>query len=75
MTTADIMTTPATTPTTTSATPLILDKLPKSPGVWAQAWARLKTDRVGMACLYVTVFLPTRPNCASNTRPIKNTVT
>jgi oligopeptide transport system permease protein len=30
--------------------------LPHSPGVWAQAWTRLKTDRVGMLSLYVTLF-------------------
>jgi peptide/nickel transport system permease protein len=30
--------------------------LPKSPGVWAQAWTRLKSDRVGMVSLYVTLF-------------------
>ncbi len=34
----------------------MLQTLPKSPGVWAQAWARLKTDRVGMVSLYVTLF-------------------
>lgn len=34
----------------------ILQAPPKSPGVWAQAWARLKTDRVGMLSLYVTLF-------------------
>ncbi len=34
----------------------ILQALPKSPGVWAQAWTRLKTDRVGMISLYVTLF-------------------
>ncbi len=28
-------------------------ELPRSPGVWAQAWARLRRDRVGMACLWV----------------------
>lgn len=28
----------------------------RSPGVWAQGWTRLKTDRVGMFCLYLTVF-------------------
>ena len=30
--------------------------LPLSPGVWAQAWARMKTDRVGMVSLYVTLL-------------------
>ena len=34
----------------------ILQALPQSPGVWKQAWIRLKTDRVGMVSLYVTVF-------------------
>jgi len=32
-----------------------LQELPKSPGVWSQAWMRLKNDRVGMASLYITV--------------------
>ena len=36
--------------------PLQLNALPKSPGVWAQAWKRLKADRVGMVSLYVTLF-------------------
>ncbi len=27
--------------------------IPQSPGVWAQAWARLKRDRVGMWSLYI----------------------
>jgi peptide/nickel transport system permease protein len=34
----------------------ILATLPRSPGVWAQAWMRLKVDRVGMVSLYVTLF-------------------
>lgn len=34
----------------------LLLALPKSPGVWSQAWSRLKTDRVGMVSLYVTLF-------------------
>src|SRR5450830_818117 len=34
----------------------VLPALPQSPGVWAQAWARLKTDRVGMISLYITLF-------------------
>ena len=34
----------------------VLIALPKSPGVWAQAWTRLKNDRVGMVSLYVTLF-------------------
>lgn len=29
--------------------------LPKSPSVWAEAWTRLKRDRVGMVSLYVVV--------------------
>jgi oligopeptide transport system permease protein len=32
--------------------------LPRSPGVWAQAWTRLRADRVGMGCLaIVAAFL------------------
>ena len=34
----------------------ILQALPRSPGVWAQAWTRLKNDRVGMVSLAVTLF-------------------
>jgi len=34
----------------------ILQTLPQSPGVWVQAWTRLKTDKVGMVSLYVTLF-------------------
>jgi len=34
----------------------IVQSLPQSPGVWKQAWLRLKTDRVGMVSLYVTMF-------------------
>ncbi len=30
--------------------------LPKSPGVWVQAWKKLKADRVGMVSLYITLF-------------------
>ena len=33
-----------------------LQALPHSPGVWTQAWLRLKTDRVGVVSLYVTLF-------------------
>ena len=33
-----------------------LGAIPKSPGVWAQAWTRLKADRVGMVSLWVTLF-------------------
>lgn len=32
-----------------------LQELPKSPGVWSQAWTRLKNDRVGMVSLYITL--------------------
>jgi oligopeptide transport system permease protein len=32
-----------------------LAALPRSPGVWAQAWARLKTDRVGMVSLWIVL--------------------
>ncbi len=32
----------------------LLRALPQSPGVWAQAWKRLKADRVGMVCLGLT---------------------
>lgn len=40
-----------------AATP-VLARLPRSPGVWAQAWARLRKDRVGMVSLWVVaVFL------------------
>ena len=34
----------------------ILPALPQSPGVWMQAWTRLKADRVGMVCLYISLF-------------------
>jgi len=34
----------------------VLPALPQSPSVWAQAWRRLKTDRVGMVSLYVSLF-------------------
>ena len=33
----------------------ILPALPHSPGVWAQAWSRLRGDRVGMASLCVVL--------------------
>lgn len=39
-----------------NAAPAVLSALPKSPGVWAQAWARLKNDRVGMVSLWVALF-------------------
>jgi oligopeptide transport system permease protein len=43
---------------TGAGTPPPLAALPRSPGVWAQAWARLRRDRVGMVCLWiVAVFL------------------
>jgi peptide/nickel transport system permease protein len=34
----------------------LLQALPRSPGVWVQAWTRLKNDRVGMVSLYITLF-------------------
>jgi oligopeptide transport system permease protein len=35
-----------------------VQELPHSPGVWAQAWTRLRRDRVGMTCLaIVAAFL------------------
>jgi oligopeptide transport system permease protein len=37
------------------ATVPVLAALPRSPGVWAQAWSRLRTDRVGMASLWVVL--------------------
>ncbi len=40
----------------TAVNPLAIDALPRSPGVWAHAWKRLKADRVGMVSLYVTLF-------------------
>ena len=33
----------------------VLAALPHSPGVWMQAWRRLRTDRVGMASLWVVM--------------------
>ena len=33
---------------------VVLEELPRSPGVWAQAWKRLKNDRVGMVALVIT---------------------
>ncbi len=35
-------------------TTAILEELPRSPGVWAQAWRRLRGNRVGMVSLIVT---------------------
>lgn len=37
-------------------TTAILHTQQRSPGVWNQAWRRLKTDHVGMVSLYVTLF-------------------
>jgi peptide/nickel transport system permease protein len=34
----------------------LVHALPKSPGVWAEAWKRLKNDHVGMVSLAVTLF-------------------
>ena len=34
---------------------IAIPPLPKSPGVWAQAWTRLRTDRVGMVSLWVVL--------------------
>lgn len=42
--------------TTTAAVSRDLRELPQSPGVWVQAWKRLKNDRVGMVSLYVTLL-------------------
>jgi oligopeptide transport system permease protein len=40
------------------AAPALPEALPHSPSVWTQAWRRLRTDRVGMASLWVVlVFL------------------
>ncbi|MCF8208836.1 MAG: ABC transporter permease [Rhodoferax sp.] len=33
-----------------------LEDIPRSPGVWAQAWKRLQNDKVGMAALLVTAL-------------------
>lgn len=33
----------------------LLQELPKSPGVWTQAWTRLNNDRVGMVSLFITL--------------------
>ncbi len=37
-------------------TAAVLQELPRSPGVWAQAWTRLQADRVGMVSLVVSLF-------------------
>lgn len=34
----------------------LVHALPKSPGVWVQAWKRLKADRVAMVSLSITTF-------------------
>jgi oligopeptide transport system permease protein len=34
----------------------VLAAIPRSPGVWAQAWTRLRRDRVGMVSLWVVGF-------------------
>ena len=34
----------------------VLEELPRSPGVWAQAWKRLQADRVGMVSLTITLL-------------------
>ncbi|MGI9132394.1 MAG: ABC transporter permease, partial [Rhodoferax sp.] len=34
----------------------VLTNIPRSPGVWMQAWTRLRADRVGMVALGVTAF-------------------
>ena len=41
---------------TTATTTAVLQDIPKSPGVWAQAWKRLKSDRVGMTSLWIALF-------------------
>ena len=33
-----------------------LASITRSPGVWAQAWSRLRDDRLGMVCLWVTML-------------------
>lgn len=35
---------------------VVLEALPRSPGVWAQAWKRLRADRVGMVALTITLL-------------------
>ncbi len=41
-----------------------LEALPRSPGVWAQAWKRLKNDRVGMVALVITLLFVALVVCA-----------
>lgn len=33
-----------------------MQSIARSPGVWLQAWGRLKDDRVGMVCLWITLL-------------------
>jgi oligopeptide transport system permease protein len=57
MTAASTTTTPVEAAGAEAAAP-ILAAIPKSPGVWAQAWSRLRGDRVGMISLWIVgVFL------------------
>ena len=37
-------------------TAAVLQEIPKSPGVWTEAWRRLKNDRAGMIALVITAF-------------------
>lgn len=39
-----------------AATGPVVTEIPRSPGVWAQAWTRLKRDRVGVVSLWVVAF-------------------
>ena len=50
------MTTAVSTIAPGAITTEVLRELPKSPGVWAQAWKRLKNDRVGIVSFYITLF-------------------
>lgn len=34
----------------------VFTELPRSPGVWAQAWRRLKADRVGMLSMWIVML-------------------
>jgi oligopeptide transport system permease protein len=47
--------TQAAAPMDTASPSLDLTNLPQSPGVWAQAWSRLKRDRVGVVSLVVVI--------------------
>jgi oligopeptide transport system permease protein len=42
-------------PTETAMTPAFVPSLPHSPSVWAQAWTRLRRDRVGLVSLWVVL--------------------